>query len=444
MRMLLSFRRGSVVAVATLAALLVVGVCDSSARSVHRIVVDAPITPAVADYIADAIEDAAAADGAALVVELDTPGGLLNSTKTIVKDILAAPLPVLVYVSPGGAGAISAGVFIVMSGHVAAMAPGTSIGAAHPVGGQGEDIEGDMREKVENFAVSFVESIARQRGRNVEWAARAVRESVAITEGEAVENNVVDLVADDLADLLTKASGLSVAVAGQDVVLDFADLVDADGSVRVIEHEMTLRQKVLSIVTDPNIAYLLMMAGMLGLYMEFSNPGAIFPGVVGAICLLLALLASQVLPISSTGILLILLGMVFFVAELFLPSFGVLGFGGLVAVTLGSLFLYTPESSLYVDRSLVVATVAVFGSVMALILGLLVRDRSRRAATGEDGLIGKIGITVSEIPVRAAGGRVRVHGEYWNATSEVAIAKDRRVEVTAVRGLEIEVRPVQE
>ncbi|RMF25216.1 MAG: nodulation protein NfeD, partial [Deltaproteobacteria bacterium] len=284
------------------------GAASATGTAVWRMKIDGPINPAVADFIGSTIEQAGDANAAMLVIELDTPGGLLNSTKTIVKDILAAPLPVAVYVAPAGAGATSAGVFITLSAHVAAMAPGTTIGAAHPVSGQGGDIEGDMRKKVENYAVSFVESIAGQRGRNVEWAEKAVRESVSVTAREAAELGVVDFVADDLTDLIEKADGRTVEVAGEKVKIDLSKArVEGAGAV-VVDVEMSFRQKVLNVITDPNIAYLLMMAGMLGLYMEFSHPGAVFPGVVGTICLLLALLAAQVLPINLTGGLLILLG----------------------------------------------------------------------------------------------------------------------------------------
>ncbi len=373
-----------------------------------------------------------------LVVELDTPGGLLNSTKTIVKDILGAPIPVAVYVAPAGAGATSAGVFITLAAHVAAMAPGTTIGAAHPVSGQGGDIKGDMRKKVENYAVSFVESIAGQRGRNVEWAEKAVRESVSVTAREAVELGVVDFLASDLKELLVKANGRKVEVEGRETVIDLGSLPEA--MPVVVDVEMSFRQKVLNVITDPNIAYLLMMAGMLGLYVEFTHPGAVFPGVVGTICLLLALLAVQVLPINLTGVLLILLGMAFLVAELFMPSFGVLGFGGIVALTLGSLFLYTPESQLMVDRSLIVATAIVFGAILLFVVTVLVRDRRRRSVTGAEGLVGEIGVTVT--PVHASG-KIRVHGEIWNARSEEPIDKDRRVRVESVEGLLVRVREIE-
>ena len=410
---------------------------NEAPTSLYRIVVDGPISPATDDFIESAIEQASANDAAALLIELDTPGGLLESTKSIVKNILAAPIPVIVYVSPGGASATSAGVFITLAAHVAAMAPGTTIGAAHPVSDRGGDIEGDMRQKVENFAASLVESLARRRGRNVEWAEKAVRESVSITETEALEKKVVDVLAADVKELLHKLEGREVEVAGTRRKLELAKVFAANGEPRVVDVGMTLRQKVLRIVTDPNIAYLLMMAGMLGLYFEFSTPGTVFPGVAGAICLLLALLAAQVLPINSTGILLILLGMSFFVAELFLPSFGVLGVGGIIALTLGSLFLYAPDSNLHVDRSLIVATVLVFGSALLGIMLLLVGDRRRRPVTGAEGLVDEVGVAMTPIH---ADGKVKVHGELWNATSSEPIEARKRVRVESVSGLRVRVR----
>ncbi len=422
---------------ASVAVVLMAGVARSGDRAVYRIVVDGPISPATADYIESALALAAEHQALALVIQLDTPGGLLDSTRTIVKNLLAATVPVIVYVSPSGASATSAGVFVTLAAHVAAMAPGTTIGAAHPVTGQGGDIEGDMGKKVENFAVSFVESIAERRGRNVEWAERAVRESVSITEVEAAATNVVDLVATSVDDLFVKCQGRVVQLGTTDHTLDFSAARTATGQVVLVDVPMTFRQKVLNIITHPNIAYLLMMAGMLGLYMEFSNPGVVFPGVAGAICLLLALLALQVLPVNSAAVLLILLGMAFLLAELFMPSFGVLGLGGLVALTLGSLFLYTRDSQLAVDRSLVMATIAVFGSALALIVFVLVRDRRRRSVTGAEGLVGEVGVTVSAVH---ASGKVKVHGEFWNATSEQVIEANRPIQVEAVEGLRVRVR----
>jgi len=416
-----------------------VAVADGGEPVIHRIAIDGPISPATVDYVDSAVAGAAEQKAAALIVRLDTPGGLLNSTKTIVQTLLGSTVPVIVYVAPSGASATSAGVFVTMAAHVAAMAKGTTIGAAHPVSGGGQDIAGDMRQKVENYAVSFVESIAEKRGRNVEWAEKAVRESVSITESEALNLEVVDVVADDVASLLAQIEGREVDLAGQRVRLSFA--AEDGRAPRIVDVPMTFRQRVLSVVADPNIAYLLMMAGILGLYMEFSNPGAIFPGVAGVICLLLALLAAQVLPINSIAVLLLIVGFAFLAAEAFLPSFGVLGFGGIVAITLGSLFLYTPDSQLFVDRSLITTTVLVFTAVAVAILVTVVRDRRRRPATGAEGLVGELGTTISPVHKQ---GKIRVHGEIWNATSEHPIEQGRSVRVVRVDGLNLSVEARQE
>jgi membrane-bound serine protease (ClpP class) len=400
---------------------------------VVRLVIDGGINPATADYIHEGINTAQTTGAEALLIQMDTPGGLLDSTKSIVKDILGAPLPVVIYVAPGGAGATSAGVFITLAAHVAAMAPGTNIGAAHPVGGQGENIDGDMGEKVENFAASLSRTIAQQRGRNVEWAEKAVRESVSITEREAVELKVVDVVADDTDDLLAKIDGREVDVNGRKVVLATAGAV-------VEEHEMRLRQRILDIIANPNLAYLLMMAGILGLYVEFTNPGLLFPGVAGAICLLLALSALQVLPINYTGLALIGLGLALLVAEVFLPSFGVLGVGGLVAFVLGSLLLFdTPDSTLTLDRRLVFTTAATLGFVVLTIGWLVVSAQRKRASVGVEAMIGEVG-EVRRGADPSGKVKVFVHGEYWDAHTEEPLAVGDRVEVVAVRGMRMTVR----
>ena len=320
---------------------------DAAAPHVDLIAIDGSINPAVDDFIRESIARAKNNGARALVVQLDTPGGLLTSTRTIVKEMLGAQVPVMVWVGPSGAGAGSAGVFITLAAHVAAMAPGTNIGAAHPVAGGGQEVKGVMGEKIENFTASFSESIAQKRGRNAEWAIQAVRKSVAITESDALKKNVIDIVAKDIDDLLKQADGRKVDLDGKIAVLALKD-------AKVIRHEMSLKQRVLNTLSDPNIAYLLMMAGLLGLYMEFSHPGVIFPGVVGAICLLLALASFQLLPLNYTGLTLIALGIGLLVAEMFVPSFGFLGIGGIIALAIGSLFLFDTESSdLIVDRSIV-------------------------------------------------------------------------------------------
>jgi membrane-bound serine protease (ClpP class) len=401
------------------------------------LVVDGAINPAVADFLHQAIARAVDDGAPALVVQLDTPGGLLPSTRAIVKDILAAPLPVIVYVAPSGAGAGSAGVFITLAAHVAAMAPGTNIGAAHPVGGQGEDIEGALGKKIESFTASFSESIARKRGRNVEWAAKAVRESVSITADEAAKTNVVDFVAKDLDEVVKRAEGRRVDVAGTERVLAFAAVRGADGHVRTRRYEMTLGQRVLNVLADPNIAYLLMLAGMLGLYVELTHPGLAFPGIAGAICLVLALTAFQVLPVNTSGLALLALGAALLVAEAFLPTFGLLGVGGLVAFLLGSLFLFDHGSGIRVARSLVFGVGGAVCAIMLLVATLVVRSQRRRPALGVEGMMGQVGTAQGRL---APGGTVRVHGEYWTAESEDVIEAGERVEVTGVDGLRLRVR----
>jgi membrane-bound serine protease (ClpP class) len=402
-----------------------------------RMVIDGSINPAVADFVHTTIAQAQADGSAALVIELDTPGGLLPSMRTIVKDILAAPLPVIVYVAPSGAGAGSAGVFITLAAHVAAMAPGTNIGAAHPVGGGGEDIKGTLGEKIESFTASFSEAIAKKRGRNVEWAAKAVRESVSITGEEAARINVVDFVAKDLDEVVKKAEGRRVEVAGEMRKLGFADVWDGH-QLRVTTHDMRLAQRVLNVIADPNIAYLLMMAGLLGLYIEFTHPGLAFPGVAGAICLLLGLTALHVLPFNASGLALLLLGVALLVAEAFLPTAGVVGAGGIVAFVLGSLFLFdSAQSGVYVSRSLIFGVSGSVAAIMLTIATLVMRSQRTRAALGAEGMIGAVGVARHRL---APDGTVLVRGEYWSANSEDPVDAGERVEVTGIEGLRLRVR----
>lgn len=401
--------------------------------TVLRLVIDGTINPATADYIRDGIAAADDQGAAALIIQLDTPGGLLESTKVIVKDLLGAPVPVIVYVAPSGGGAASAGVFVTMAAAIAAMAPGTNIGAAHPVSGQGEDIGKDMREKVENFAASLSRTIAQQRGRNVEWAEKAVRESVSITEREAVKLKVVDLIADDIGDLLAKVNGRVVTVRGQPVTLQTR-------GATVQPFEMRVRQRLLDLIANPNVAYLLMMAGLLGLYVEFTNPGVVAPGVVGAICLLLAMAAMQVLPINYTGLALIGLGMAMLVAEAFLPTFGVIGVGGIVAFVLGSLLLFdTPDSTVQVDRSLIAGAAVSVGGYALVIGWLILRTQHQRSQVGAEGMIGETG-QVRRVLQPGRRVKVFVHAEYWDADTDEPLEIGDPVEVVAVNGLTLRVR----
>jgi membrane-bound serine protease (ClpP class) len=402
----------------------------SSAPHVDLIHIDGSINPAVDDFLRESIGRARTNGARALIIQMDTPGGLLTSTRTIVKDLLGAPVPVMVYVAPGGAGAGSAGVFITMAAHIAAMAPGTNIGAAHPVAGGGQEVKGVMGEKIENFTASFAESIAQKRGRNTEWAIQAVRKSVAITETEALKINVIDIIAKDLGDLLKQAHGRKVDLDGRIEVLDLKD-------VRIDRYEMNLRQKLLNAIADPNIAYLLMMAGLLGLYMEFSNPGTIFPGVAGAICLILALTAFQVLPINYAGLGLIILGIALLVAEAFAPSFGVLGIGGILALALGSFFLFDAETDLMVDRTIIFTAVGTLGTFMLAVSYLVVRSQQSKPTMGMEGLIGEIGEVKSKL---GPAGKIFVHGEYWNARAEGEIDVGEKVQVIGYDGMALRVR----
>jgi membrane-bound serine protease (ClpP class) len=402
---------------------------------VDLISIDGTINPAVDDFIRESIGRAKAGGAKALIIQMDTPGGLLNSTRTIVKEMLGADVPIMVYVAPSGAGAGSAGVFITMAAHIAAMAPGTNIGAAHPVAGGGQEVKGAMGEKIENFTASFSESIAQKRGRNTEWAIQAVRKSVAITEKEALKKKVIDIVANDIDDLLKQADGRKVDVNGKDVVLSVK-------GAQVIRHEMSLKDKVLNIIADPNIAYILMMAGFLGLYMEFAHPGVFFPGIAGAICLLLAFASLQVLPINYTGLALILLGVGLLVGEAFFPNFGVLGVGGIVSLALGSLLLFdTPTSDFGVDRSIVFTAVGTVGTFVLAISYLVFRSQKAKPALGKEGLIGQVGEVRGKLTPT---GRIFVHGENWSAQADAPIDVGEKVRVVGYDGMRLKVRRLSE
>jgi membrane-bound serine protease (ClpP class) len=404
-----------------------------SSAHVDLIVIDGSINPAVDDFIRESIAGAKSNGARALIIQLDTPGGLLSSTRTIVKEILGAPVPVIVYVAPSGAGAGSAGVFITLSAHIAAMAPGTNIGAAHPVASGGQEVKGVMGEKIENFTASFSETIARQRGRNAEWAIQAVRKSVSITEKEALKLNVIDIVAKDIDDLLKQSDGRKVDLDGRLQTLSVKD-------AKVIRHEMNLKDRVINIIADPNIAYLLLMAGILGLYMEFSHPGVIFPGVAGAVCLILALISLQVLPFNYAGLFLIVLGVALLIGEAFVPSFGVLGIGGVISLALGSFLLFdTQNSDLGVDRSIVFTGVATLASFVFAISYLVYRSQKSKPTLGWEGLLGQIG----EVKARLnPAGKVFVHGEYWNAEADAEVDVGEKVEVVGYQGMSLKVRPL--
>jgi membrane-bound serine protease (ClpP class) len=392
------------------------------------------VNPASADFISDSVSRAAGEGAAALIIELDTPGGLLNSTRTIVKTLLNSPVPVIVYVAPAGAAAASAGTFITQAANIAAMAPGTTIGAAHPVEEDGEDVPGTMGQKVENFTASFAKSIAHQRGRNEQWAEDAVRKSSAIGDTEALKLHVIDIVAPDLPSLLRQASGRVVQLGGREVKLNLTNAT-------INRLQMRFGESLLNRLADPNLMYILMIGGLIGLYFEFAHPGVFLPGVAGAICLLLALTSFEVIPINVAGLLLILLGVSLLIAELFVTSYGVLGIGGVIAFVIGSFLLVDrAETNLLIDRGIIFGAA---GTMAAFILGvgyIAFGERRRPPKTGQEGLIGEIG-TVRETITPETPGRVFVHGEIWRASSPEEIAAGNQARVIAVHGLELTVSP---
>ncbi len=405
--------------------------------AVDLIEIDGAINPASADFIIDALKQAQADGADALVIELDTPGGLLASARQIVKALLNAPVPVIVYVAPSGSSAASAGTFITEAAHIAAMAPGTTIGAAHPVEMTGQDVPGAMGEKLENFTASFAKTIARGRGRNEAWIEEAVRKSSAIGETEALKLHVIDIIAPDLNSLLSQASGRSIKLAdGSLVKLQLVNAIVRRG-------EMRLGERLLNHLADPNLMYLLMIAGLAGLYFEFAHPGVFLPGVVGAICLLLALASFQVIPINLAGLTLIILGTVLLVSELYVTSYGVLGMGGIVAFVIGSFLLVDrSETDLGIDRAIIIGAAL---AMSALILGvgyIALRERRSRAKTGREGLVGEVGV-VREAIAPGSPGRLFVHGEIWRASSTATIAAGARARIDAVQGLELTVSPTE-
>ncbi|HXF94158.1 MAG TPA: nodulation protein NfeD [Nitrospiraceae bacterium] len=391
------------------------------------------INPVAAEYVHDAIAFAQAQSASALILRLDTPGGLDTSMRVIIKDFTGSPIPIIVYVAPSGGRAASAGVFITMAAHIAAMAPGTNIGAAHPVAMGGGEMDKTMKEKVENDSVAYIKSIAEQRGRNVSWAEEAVRKSVSVTEKEAVKLKIVDLIADDVPTLLKAVDGRSVNLGRGAVVLRTKDAA-------VVEFPMGWRLEMLKALSDPNIAYLLMTIGTIGLLAELYNPGAILPGIVGAISLILAFYSFQSLPVNYAGVLLILLGIVFFILEATVTSFGLLAIGGVISMILGSLMLMKAEAPfLQISWAVILPVVGMAALFTIFIVGMGVRAMRRQPLTGREGMIGLIGVAKTALDPK---GQLTIHGELWEAISEQPLKPGDQAEVTRVEGLKLYVKPV--
>ena len=412
---------------------------EYEARQVLVLRLNGAINPLKAEYVVSGIAEAVEKNYACLVIEMDTPGGLMESTRLITQAMLASATPVVVYVSPVGAHAASAGVFITYASHVAAMAPGTNIGAAHPVnlGGGSADSSNTMMEKVTNDAVAQIKAVAERRGRNVAWAEEAVRKSVSITAKEALAQNVIEFIAPNLDSLLHLIDGREVEIADRKIKL-------ATAGAKTVMKEMNWRHKLLDRISDPNLVYILMLLGIYGIIFELSNPGAIFPGVLGGICLILALYALQTLPVNWAGALLILFAIVLFILEIKVTSFGILTLGGIAAMFLGSMMLFKEpqtdfEPVISVSKQLVIAATLVTAIFFLFTVGMVIKGQRSPVATGAEGMIGEIGQTLTAL---APHGKVRVHGEIWKARSSAAVEAGAEVRVIAVKNLEVVVEKV--
>jgi membrane-bound serine protease (ClpP class) len=390
------------------------------------------ISPGTAEFIKNSISQAEAEQAACIIIELDTPGGLAESMRLIVQDILGSKVPVVVYVSPPGARAASAGVMITMAADVAAMAPGTNIGAAHPVGAGGKEISGTMSEKVINDMVAQAKSVAEKRGRNAKWVEQAIRESVSVTETEALKENIIDIIAKNTDDLIRQLNGREIEGKGV-LKLDIAKKIFVKPS---------LRSKILRTISNPNIAYILLMIGFAGLYFELSHPGAIFPGVIGGIALILAFFALQTLPVNYAGILLIIMAIIFFIMEMKISSYGLLSVAGIVSLLLGSLMMFKDTGpGMRLSLKVLLPTIILISGFFVFVAGLVFRAQMSKPRTGTKGLVGEIGIVKKALTPE---GKVFVHGELWNAKAEKTIDENTKVRVVNVANLMLEVEPLDE
>jgi membrane-bound serine protease (ClpP class) len=397
--------------------------------AVYVLTLNGAINPAAADYIHSVIEKAHKSNGELIVIQLNTPGGLLKSTRVIVTDILNSPIPIVVYVTPGGSQAASAGVFVTLAANIAAMAPGTNIGAAHPVSGQGEQPDSIMMGKVTNDAAAFIRTIAEKRNRNMAWAEDAVRKSLSITETEALKLRVIDFIARDRKALLDSLDRRAITINSGQKILNLSQATE-------IMVEMDWRQKFLDVLSDPNFAYIFLMLGFYGLLFELYNPGSIFPGIVGVISLILAFYSLHTLPVNYAGLGLIIFSIILFIAEIKIVSHGLLAIGGTISFILGSLMLIDTEPGMeYLAISWKVLVPAVIFTVafFVFIIGLGIRAQRRKPTTGSEGLIGKHGTVIQRLDPE---GRIRIHGEIWFARTDAPpLEAGTDVTVTAVNDL---------
>ncbi|OGP82797.1 MAG: serine protease [Deltaproteobacteria bacterium RBG_16_54_11] len=408
-----------------------ISIISAQNNVIYLLKIDGIINPATAGYITKGIDKAEKEGASCLVLQMDTPGGLMESMRSIVKRMLTAQIPIIVYVAPSGSRAGSAGVFITMAAHIAAMAPGTNIGAAHPVQ-MGEKMDDKMEAKVLNDSVAYIKTIAKQRGRNEQWGEQAVRESVSVKEDEALKLGVIDLVSPSLEDLLRSIDGRQVEISPGNVIT-----LKVKGA-ETKNLKMSFRDQLLSIISNPNIAYILLMLGIYGLFFELANPGVILPGVIGGICLILAFFALQMLPINYAGVALILLGIILFIAEIKITSYGMLSVAGVISLLLGSVMLIdSPAEFLQISFVRFILPVVVVSAAFFLFaLIMVVRAHRRRPTTGKEGLIGRIGVATVDLKPE---GVVEIRGELWNAVAEEEIKAGEKVQVKEMDGMKVRV-----
>lgn len=421
----------SIILIFLLYSIFSISYSQETKKEVMVITIQSVINPVVAEFITKQIKKANERKVEALIIELDTPGGLDTSMRNIVKDIIGSEIPVIVYVSPSGSRAASAGVFITLASHIAAMAPGTNIGAAHPVG-IGEKMDKTMAEKATNDAAAYIKSIAEQRGRNIQWAEDAVRKSISATETEALKLHIIDLISKDINSLLDEIHGKKVQTILGEKVLNTKKAF-------VVRENMSIRHKILGLISDPNIAYILMLLGFYGLFFELTNPGSIFPGVMGGICLILAFYSFQTLPVNYAGLLLIILAIIMFILEVKIVSHGILTIGGIISMILGSIMLFeSPAPFMKLSFYIILPAVIITASFFTLTFSLAFKAYKRKPVTGLEGLMGEKGIAVTDITKE--GGMVLLHGERWSAFSDEPITKGEKIVIESIEGLTVKVK----